>query len=211
MAREGTKAHALSLASGEIPMASSAAIACVQQALSFVISAAAADADAAGAASRPLSIGLQFAVAEMEWWRSPWPSHPLLDGVMRRLPPAPAPAELAPAELAPAESVALDPIAAAAAAAAAEASGAEGPRAGAGAAPAGGGGGSAERVEAFLRGRLSAWDLSSPLSELGLDSLDLQQLRNAFQRAFGGSVPLSVFANAQQTLEALVQKLAPRA
>ena len=33
MAREGTKAHQLSLASGEIPMASVAAISCIAQAL----------------------------------------------------------------------------------------------------------------------------------------------------------------------------------
>ena len=30
--------------------------------------------------------GMQFAVADVEWWRSPWPSHPLLQGVMHRLP-----------------------------------------------------------------------------------------------------------------------------
>lgn len=72
------------------------------------------------------------------------------------------------------------------------------------------GGGAAavvERVETFLRGRMSVWDAGSPLVELGLDSLDLVQLRTAFNKAFGCVVPLSVFTNANQTLEQLQQKL----
>ena len=51
------------------------------------------------------------------------------------------------------------------------------------------------------------WELKSPLVELGLDSLDLVQLRTAFQKGFGCVVPLSVFTNANQTLEQLMGKL----
>ena len=77
------------------------------------------------------------------------------------------------------------------------------------------GGGAAavvERVETFLRGRMSVWDAGLPLIELGLDSLDLVQLRTAFQHAFQKAfgcvlVPLGVFTNANQTLEQLQQKL----
>ena len=90
MAREGTKAHQLSLQSGELPMASSAAIGGIAQALRQLReSAAVADLGGQPAAepSAPLGGGgMQFAVADVEWWRSPWPSHPLLQGVMHRLP-----------------------------------------------------------------------------------------------------------------------------
>ena len=77
----------------------------------------------------------------------------------------------------------------------------------------GGGGGSAaarERVETFLKGRLSAWELQAPLVELGLDSLDLVNLRTAFQKGFKCVVPLSTFTNANQTLEHLAAKLCER-
>ena len=77
----------------------------------------------------------------------------------------------------------------------------------------GGGGGSAaarERVEAFLKGRLSVWELQAPLVELGLDSLDLVNLRTAFQKGFKCVVPLSTFTNANQTLDQLTAKLCER-
>ena len=75
------------------------------------------------------------------------------------------------------------------------------------------GGGSAaarERVEAFLKGRLSVWELQAPLVELGLDSLDLVNLRTAFQKGFKCVVPLSTFTNANQTLDHLTAKLCER-
>ena len=74
----------------------------------------------------------------------------------------------------------------------------------------GGGGGGAAAVEEFLRGRLSVWQEASPLTELGLDSLDLVQLRNGFQKAFKKNVPLATFTNAQQTLAELIGKLAAK-
>ena len=43
--------------------------------------------------------------------------------------------------------------------------------------------------------------------ELGLDSLDLVQMRNGFQKAFKLTVPLATFTNAQQTLGELISKL----
>ena len=201
MAREGTKAHQLSLASGEIPMASVAAISCIAQALRTLAdepppTPPADAAAAAAAAARPLDRGLQFAVAEIEWWRSPWPDHPLLDGFMRRLPP-PA-ADAADAEGAPVD-------AAAAAAAAGEGSGSD-----AGEGSSSGSEDARARVEAFVQARLSAWEPAQTLVELGLDSLDLVQLRNNFQKAFACKVPLGVFTNATQTLESLLVKLSEK-
>ena len=44
---------------------------------------------------------------------------------------------------------------------------------------------------------VSVWQPASSLSDLGLDSLDLVQLRNAFQKGFKCSMPLAVFTNAR--------------
>ena len=66
------------------------------------------------------------------------------------------------------------------------------------------------RVEAFVQARLSAWEPAQTLVELGLDSLDLVQLRNNFQKAFACKVPLGVFTNATQTLESLLVKLSEK-
>ena len=202
MAREGTKAHQLSLQSGELPMASSAAIACIADALRQLRSAAAATTPRATppAASAPLSRGLQFAVADVEWWRSPWPTHPILQGVMHRLPPREARAVDDEADDESAQH------SAARGARRGKADGArrpstDGPPSGSSAMDQG------ARVEAFLQSRLSVWQPSLSLTELGLDSLDLVQLRNGFQKAFKRTVPLATFTNAQQTLEQLLSKL----
>ena len=63
-------------------------------------------------------------------------------------------------------------------------------------------------AEAWMRGRLSTFEVNTPLSNLGLDSLDLVQLRNAFNRNFQSEVPLSVFSNATQTLDELLDGVA---
>jgi len=177
MAREGTKAHALSLASGETPMASAAAVSCVAAALRAV--------------QQP-GANLQFCVAEVDWWRSPWPDHPLLQGLLRRTPQPP-----------PAAAAAAPPAALAASAAKAKASSAP-----LGAAPKTEASGDARaRAEAWMRGRLSEWDSGAMLASLGLDSLDLVQLRNGFNKHFRTEVPLSIFSNASQTLDELLDKV----
>ena len=247
MAREGTKAHQLSLESGELPMASTAAVSCIAEALrqlqqlptpgATATAAAAATATAITASdnsssksgSEPTAHGdddggddsdappselhpnaLQFAVADVEWWRSPWPTHPLLQSFMRRLP------ALAEAEtLQAAAAVGTAAAQPGGSSAGAESGGAEAGGGGGcgGECGDGGGGGSAaarERVETFLKGRLSSWELQAPLVELGLDSLDLVNLRTAFQKGFKCVVPLSTFTNANQTLEHLAAKLCER-
>ena len=217
MAREGTKAHQLSLQSGELPMASSAAISCIAEALRQ-LRAGVASAELGGTGTRaphePLGgTNLQFAVADVEWWRSPWPSHPLLQGVMHRLAPPPAEVD-EPEEEEEEEEEA--PRAASKKkrrkkAAAAGGAGKAGEQQGAsGAAVAGGGGLGHERVEEFLKGRMSVWQPALPLGELGLDSLDLVQLRNGFQKKFKVAVPMATFTNAQQTLSELMGKLATK-
>jgi len=239
MAREGTKAHQLSLESGELPMASTAAVSCIAEALrqlqqlprpgaTATATATASDDSSSESGSEPTAHGdddgdddvaaprelhpnaLQFAVADVEWWRSPWPTHSLLQGFMRRLP---ALAEAETLQAAAAAAAAADTAAAqtGGSSTGAESGGAEG-GGGGGSDGGGGGGGSAarERVEAFLKGRLSVWELQAPLVELGLDSLDLVSLRTAFQKGFKCVVPLSTFTNANQTLDHLTAQLCER-
>lgn len=216
MAREGTKAHQLSLESGELPMASAAAISCIAEALRQLRAGAAA-AELGGTSTRaahePLGgANLQFAVADIEWWRSPWPSHPLLQGVMHRLPPPPPEVEEvdeAEEEEAPAAAgKARRKKAPSSKGGASKAAGGGAAGGGAAAAAAAGGGLGSERVEEFLKGRLSVWQPALPLVDLGLDSLDLVQLRNGFQKKFKVTVPMATFTNAQQTLSELMSKLA---
>ena len=244
MAREGTKAHQLSLESGELPMASTAAVSCIAEALrqlqqlptpgatataAAAATATASDNSSSESGSDPTAHGdddgdddsdaphselhsnaLQFAVADVEWWRSPWASSSLLQGFMRRLP------ALAEAEtLQAAAAVGIAAAQPGGSSAGAESGGAEaggGGGCGGGCGDGGGGGSAAarERVEAFLKGRLSSWELQAPLVELGLDSLDLVNLRTAFQKGFKCVVPLSTFTNANQTLDHLTAKLCER-
>eukprot|EP00964_Phaeocystis_antarctica_P116647 scaffold80570_cov31-Phaeocystis_antarctica.AAC.1 len=91
-----------------------------------------------------------------------------------------------------------------------ESGGAEGGGGGGSGSDGGGSAAARERVEAFLKGRLSVWEPQAPLVELGLDSLDLVNLRTAFQKGFKCVVPLSTFTNANQTLDHLTAKLCER-
>ncbi|KAL3928627.1 MAG: hypothetical protein SGPRY_002309 [Prymnesium sp.] len=197
MAREGTKAHQLSLLSGELPMASSAAISCIAEALRRLQGdPALARAASLNLSSQPGAHGLQFAVADMEWWRSPWPSHPLLQGVMHRLPPATASAVMMDTEV-PVETDKVSRSDSARTKMQVTSDSLDRSK-------------SRDEVEGFLKSRMSVWDPSNTLLELGLDSLDLVQLRNAFQKQFKLTIPMGIFTNANQTLLELTEKLAGR-
>ena len=152
---------------------------------------------------------MQFAVADVEWWRSPWPSHPLLQGVMHRLPPSPSAPEDGESDESDAEEEpAKRKLRKAKGGKAGTAKDATAMDSGKGdKAASGDGSGGIERVEEFLKGRLSVWQPGLSLTELGLDSLDLVSLRNAFQKKFKLQVPMATFTNAQQTLADLIDKL----
>lgn len=66
-------------------------------------------------------------------------------------------------------------------------------------------------VEAFLLRKTDAksWLGASKksLTQLGLDSLDVVQVRNAFQKEFKAQVPLSVFSKPNQSLQDLRRSL----
>lgn len=59
---------------------------------------------------------------------------------------------------------------------------------------------SGDFVRRFLGDYISRWDESLDLTSLGLDSLDLAQLRNGFNKRFGTQLPLSIFAAPNLTL-----------
>ena len=63
-------------------------------------------------------------------------------------------------------------------------------------------------VKAFLMDRVPRWDPQSQLQALGLDSLDMVQLRNSFNATFHTRLPLGLFAAPNQTLQQLADKLA---
>ena len=212
MALEGSRAYDESLKSGQIPLASADALACVAQTLRSVQAAddQLAPDVAPGVAPGVAPAGnMQFCVADVQWWRSPWPAHPSLQTVMRRVraralasleagAPSPPPRPAAPhaqqpsAESAPAlvdGKLALDA-----------------PKGLAGDHKGGVADGH-ELAEHFLRGRLSSWHDEETLTNLGLDSLDLVQLRNAFNKHFKREVPLAVFTNASQTLRSLLDRV----
>jgi len=191
MAREGTKAHQLSLESGERPMSSALAVACISKALSNLQS----EVTVGGRPAR-----LQYCIADIEWWRSPWPTHSLIQGFLRRMPKV----------------VHAEPVSETSHIDAGSSKGGAMPVDGFKSVDGGGVGGTQdgrELVEAWMKGRLSTWEEEKPLGDLGLDSLDLVQLRNAFNKHFrkegrlSDEVPLSVFSNANQTLIQLMDKV----
>ncbi|WKB55889.1 type I polyketide synthase [Eleftheria terrae] len=124
--------------------------------------------------------GRQFAVCDVDWARSPWAGQPLVREVLAGPPTqAAAPADAGPLPGGPAG---------VGAGRAAEAAG-------------------TEPVMGFLREHVSRWDEALSLSALGLDSLDLAQLRNGFFKRFGQQVPLSLLATPGLTLGALLRQL----
>ena len=166
-------------------MVSAAAVSCVAAALRAVQQQAPEEGGSSSGGN------LQFCVADVDWWRSPWPDHPLLQGVLRRTPPSAA---------------AATPLAATTPASTASAANASSTAEGA-ARKQEALGDARDRAESWMRGRLSEWDSSAMLASLGLDSLDLVQLRNGFNKHFRTEVPLSIFSNASQTLDELIDKV----
>jgi len=62
-------------------------------------------------------------------------------------------------------------------------------------------------VQAFLKSHLSAWLLNESLADLGMDSLDMVQLRGSFQKTFHTNVPVSMFMNPQTKLRDFLNQL----
>ncbi|MCW7538711.1 AMP-binding protein [Aquabacterium sp. A7-Y] len=71
----------------------------------------------------------------------------------------------------------------------------------------GAGGGQSDAVQSFLSDYLSRWDEGLDLAALGLDSLDLAQLRNGFFKRFGRHIPLSLLSSPTLTVGELMRHL----
>jgi surfactin synthase thioesterase subunit/acyl carrier protein len=62
-------------------------------------------------------------------------------------------------------------------------------------------------IESFLKCHVSSWLPDETLVALGVDSLDMVRMSNAFERKFGRAAPLSTFVQRGLTLRALARDL----
>ncbi|MCS0468641.1 acyl carrier protein, partial [Burkholderia mallei] len=62
-------------------------------------------------------------------------------------------------------------------------------------------------VRAFLEDYVSRWDERLDLATLGLDSLDLAQMRNGFFKKFGVQIPLSTLASPTLKIGELARRM----
>ncbi len=120
----------------------------------------------------------QFAVCDVDWPRSPWRDLPILAALPRPAAATPPAALASPA--ASATPIVVAP-----------------PRAGAPADP----------VRTFLEAYVSRWDERLDLAALGLDSLDLAQMRNGFFKQFGVQLPLSMLASPNLKIGELAHRM----
>lgn len=68
-------------------------------------------------------------------------------------------------------------------------------------------GGEATAVVSFLRSCVPRWAPRETAMAVGMDSMDMVQMRNAFVRKFKAKASLSLFNTPRQTLGQLAQKL----
>ena len=162
--------------------------------------------DRAGASS--LALG-QFAVCSVEWGKSGWSGAPMVRGLEQH-----ASARAALQESRAALSAAIQGARAACAGGvpSPEQSVRGSQRRGARTVASSRKGGSSSKkgatpVAAFLREQVTRWAPAETLSSLGVDSLDMVQMRNSFGKAFGVTAPLAMFTKAGQTLGALSKEL----
>ncbi|AKM45290.1 polyketide synthase [Burkholderia contaminans] len=65
----------------------------------------------------------------------------------------------------------------------------------------------ADPIRTFLEAYVSRWDERLDLASLGLDSLDLAQMRNGFFKQFGVQLPLSMIASPDLTIGELAHRM----
>ncbi|KAK3239817.1 hypothetical protein CYMTET_50285 [Cymbomonas tetramitiformis] len=202
MAAKGTKAYDMAVKTGELPMDTALAMAALATILHEVKTSGATK---------------QFAVADVEWHRSPfWKTHPLIS----------SPAMVRQNDLASSRSSSSSSLFSQghsprgpltiATSNAADASESRRNKLSAGSAARAKGpsvalAGERDAVELaareFLREHVDQWSLHETLVDLGLDSLDLVQLRSSFQERFKVKVPLSTFTTPRKSLGEVLAQL----
>jgi acyl carrier protein len=181
MAAAGSKAYESALRDGDTPLQTAEAL----LALGTIL---------AGRNEMPLRSS-EFAVCDVQWQKSPWKDLPIITALLEATPTTTT-------------------------------TGGGGGKPTTAASAASGGGGTASSasvsdeglpesppnpvtsaVVELLRSTVSQWNVGQSLTALGMDSLDLVQLRNSFNRKFAVKVPLSVFTKPNRTLHDLVSEL----
>merc|ERR1719272_1019108 len=64
-----------------------------------------------------------------------------------------------------------------------------------------------DEIETLMRGLVPSWSVHETLPAVGLDSLDIVQMRSSINKELGLSVPLSIFNRPTQTLGELLASL----
>lgn len=200
MAAKGTKAYDMAVKTGELPMDTSLAMAALATILYEVQTSG---------SSR------QFAVADVEWHRSPfWKTHPLISGstIVRHNVLAHSRSNSSSSLLSQGSSPRGPLTLSTSNLKAADAIGSQHKKLRAGSAasakvPQVAVTGDRDAVEKFLHGHVDQWSLHETLMDLGLDSLDLVQLRSSFQERFKVKVPLSTFTNPKKSLGEVLTQL----
>ena len=199
MAAAGTKAHAQALRDGDTPLKSHDALAALTTAL-------------ASRFDMPQTTR-QFAVCDVEWSKSPWKDLPVVRQVLgeemaRKRDAAVSDMwargdggnaglqSLGRSSNAPTTQQLLS---------AANLQAAAGTGAGAGASV--GPGGDGGPVDSILKEMVPRWAPNESLAALGMDSLDLVQLRNTANRKLGMKAPLSTYMKPNRTLQELRAEL----
>ncbi|WP_431825738.1 alpha/beta fold hydrolase [Burkholderia sp. F1] len=181
MSARNDRALRRAIQDGERPLAPDAAFAALGALL----------ADALGGATA----GRQFAVCDVDWPRSPWRDAPIV------------------AEIARGDAAVFASARAPASGTAAVMRGAGGPGSArsiqAASEPARPARPASVRdpVRAFLEDYVSRWDERLDLATLGLDSLDLAQMRNGFFKKFGVQIPLSTLASPTLKIGELARRM----
>ena len=181
MAGPGTKAHAQALKEGDYPLANKAAFAQMQRVLGSL-------------AELPFQ-NPEYMVCDVEWERSPWRSLPLVQ------PPRAAQAAARGGDDDDGDAGWDDDS--------------ESVAASSGRVRVDGGGDDDDgwevvgndEIERLMRGLVPSWSVHETLPAVGLDSLDIVQMRSSINKELGFSIPLSTFNRPNQTLGDLLATL----
>jgi acyl carrier protein len=185
MAQVGTKAYEAAVKDGDIPLSSADALGALMEVLQRQLSSISA-APTQETVRSGKAAGVQYAVCDVQWRKGPWAGMKCVASLeeaqeRQRLRQIAGGAHNISSGVA--DAVSADPQ-----------HSDSGPS-------------DESTLQVFLKEYVSGWDEDEGLDALGLDSLDLVQMRNAFIKEFKLQVPLSVFAAPNQTLGELLVKL----
>ncbi|KVL62023.1 type I polyketide synthase [Burkholderia ubonensis] len=178
MSARNDRALRRAIQDGERPLAPDAAFAALGALL----------ADALGGATA----GRQFAVCDVDWPRSPWRDAPIVAEIARGDASVLATASASAPRTAAAVRIDGGPDPARSIQPASESARPPSER---------------DSVRTFLEDYVSRWDERLDLATLGLDSLDLAQMRNGFFKKFGVQIPLSTLASPTLKIGELARRM----